>query len=281
MADILQAPSNNVQIFNAPTGTFTFDGTGGKGKVGAGPVIWQISPGGVVLLLFTSFQATTSLVLGGGSITIGSASSTGGIVGTASAATAPQYLLSSGGQGALAGILKLVDASNGTDPLLVNESIQTFHTTADTTAGVIVCNALYVPITAGATLSLSTGVLQVETATIHETAPGVLVAGNMTVTVTAANSPALAAGKAITVGVTTNQTEAQVATAVKNALNADVDFAAFAVATNPTTVTVAMTALAVALDDSSMNIATADGTSIGIATTATSANTTFGQAAYG
>ena len=128
---------------------------------------------------------------------------------------------------------------------------------------------VYVKYTGGA------GTQQVETAVVVEDVPGTLTAGNATVTVTAAGMT----GSPVAVGVplATNDTEAQVATKFRAALEANANIAAFFTVGGATN-NVALTARAAAANDATMNIAYADTTSAGLADDATSNNTTAGVA---
>lgn len=116
------------------------------------------------------------------------------------------------------------------------------------------------------------GVRQVETATIVGT---IVNAGNATITVTAAgmaNSP-----KAISVAVAAADTASQVAAKVANALAADVDVNGFFIVSYPGSADkVALTVRTQAVNDGTMNIASANGTCTGLTAQPTSANTTAG-----
>lgn len=116
-------------------------------------------------------------------------------------------------------------------------------------------------------------VAQVETATVAETVDGVLTAGNVAITVTAAgmtNSP-----KTIQVAAATNDNAAAVAGKVRTALAADTDVNGFFVVSGATTAVI-LTARTKIANDATMNIASADGTTVGVAAAPTSANTTAG-----
>jgi hypothetical protein len=122
---------------------------------------------------------------------------------------------------------------------------------------------------------VSGGTLQVETATVAGTI-GAGGAGNVTVIVTAngmANSP-----KTIPVAVANNDTAAQVAGKIRTALGADTDVAAFFTVGGSTTAVI-LTSKAAAANDSTMNIDVDNGTSSGLTTAHTSANTTPGVSA--
>lgn len=114
------------------------------------------------------------------------------------------------------------------------------------------------------------GVFQVETATCAGT---VTTAGNATVIVTAAGmtgSPiTLAAPVALT------NTANAIATAVRAAMNANAVVAAFFTISGATDQVIA-TRTSSAANDTSININIADGTSVGVTTAASSANTTAG-----
>jgi len=151
-------------------------------------------------------------------------------------------------------------------------------TSADTTAGVA-------PNTVWTTADFSMyyrvigvdagGDQQVETATVTAT---ITTAGNATFTVKAANSVALVAGKAISVAVALNDTGILVAGKARTALAADADVAAFFDVSGATD-KVILTAKMEAANDSTMNIASANGTCVGITAASTSANTTAGRKA--
>lgn len=118
--------------------------------------------------------------------------------------------------------------------------------------------------------AVSSDVAQVETATA---AGAVSTSGNATVTVTAAgmtNSP-----KDISVAVLEFDDAETIATKIRAALTADVDVAAFFDVSGATD-QIILTSLAAAANDSTMNIAIADDTSVGVTTAATSVNTTAG-----
>lgn len=123
------------------------------------------------------------------------------------------------------------------------------------------------------TISFSHGSRQAETATVVAT---ITLAGNAVFTVTAANSPALAAGKAINVAVDLADTDILVAGKARTVLAADADVIAFFTVTG-TGATVVLTARTAAVDDATMNLASADGTCAGITAAANSANTTAGD----
>lgn len=119
--------------------------------------------------------------------------------------------------------------------------------------------------------TVASNVAQVETATA---AGNVSTSGNATVTVTAAgmtNSP-----KAISVAVlNTDDDGSAIATKIRAALTADEDVAAFFTVSGATD-QIILTRLTAAVNDATLNIAIADGTSVGVTTAATSANTTAG-----
>lgn len=119
------------------------------------------------------------------------------------------------------------------------------------------------------------GTLQVETATAVGTITG---SGNATVTVTAygmANSP-----KAVSVAVVNADTATTWAGKVRTALAADADVGAFFTVSGATTAIVLTSKTAIA-NDAQMNIALANGTSVGITAAPTSSNTTAGISARG
>jgi hypothetical protein len=122
---------------------------------------------------------------------------------------------------------------------------------------------------------VSGGTKQVETATVAGTI-GAGGAGNVTVIVTAAgmtNSP-----KTIPVAVANNDTAAQVAGKIRTALAADTDVAAFFTVGGSTTAVI-LTSKVAAANDATMNIDIDNGTSSGLTTAHTSANTTPGVSA--
>jgi len=124
---------------------------------------------------------------------------------------------------------------------------------------------------AAATISFSQGTKQIETATIVAT---ITTAGNATITVTAvgmANTP-----KAISVAVALEDTAELVAGKARTALAADADVNAFFDVSGATD-KVVLTAKVKAANDTTMNIASADGTSVGITAATTSANTLAGD----
>lgn len=116
----------------------------------------------------------------------------------------------------------------------------------------------------------TSGVFQVETATAAGT---VTTAGNASVVVTAAGMT----GSPITVtaAVALNDTANAIATAIRAALNANAVIAAFFTVSGATSAVI-LTRKSSAANDATMNIAIADGTSVGVTTAATSANTTAG-----
>lgn len=116
-------------------------------------------------------------------------------------------------------------------------------------------------------------VAQVETAVVVEDTPGTLTAGNATLTFTSALTGVLT----IVVALATNDTETQVATKFRAALNANTTFATYFVASGAT-VNVVMTALTAAANDSTLNLGYADTTSAGLTDDASSNNTTAGVA---
>lgn len=120
-------------------------------------------------------------------------------------------------------------------------------------------------------VSISGGTKQVETATV---AGNISSTGNLTITVTAAgmtNSP-----KAVSVAVLdTDDTPTQIATKIRAALTGDTDVNGFFVVSGATD-QVILTARAAAANDTTMNIAQANGTAAGLTVSATSANTTAG-----
>lgn len=125
-------------------------------------------------------------------------------------------------------------------------------------------------------VSISGGTKQVETATA---AGNISTSGNLTVTVIAAGSPALVSpGKAISVAVLdTDDTGAQIAAKIRTALGLDSDVAAFFDVSGASDAII-LTAKVAAANDATMNIALANGTSVGLTPAATSANTTPGVA---
>ena len=126
------------------------------------------------------------------------------------------------------------------------------------------------------------GTAQVETATVTA-ASGATSSGNLTVTVTAAGMTG--SPKAILVPLTTavHTTATLIATAIKDAFNADTAYAALFTATSSTN-TVITTRKASSLgflpaNDATLNIAIAAG--LGVSAAATSTNTTAGVASAG
>jgi len=125
---------------------------------------------------------------------------------------------------------------------------------------------------AGQTLTLNPGVAQIETATATGT---ITLAGNAQVVVTAAGMTG--SPKTFNVAVALNDTAAQWATKVKNALAADGAVTArFAVSV--TNNRISLTRLVAAVNDSTLNIALANGTCTGITAAPTSSNTQAGSA---
>ena len=122
------------------------------------------------------------------------------------------------------------------------------------------------------TISFSVGKREVITGTVVAT---ITQAGNGTFTVTAANSANLAAGKAISVAVALNDTAILVAGKARTTLAADADVGAF-FNVGGTGANVVLYAKTAAANDTTMKVAWADGTSIGI-TSANSSITTTGD----
>lgn len=116
----------------------------------------------------------------------------------------------------------------------------------------------------------TSGVFQQETATVVGT---ITTGGNASVVVTAAGM----AGSPITlsVAVALNDTDAQVATKIRAALNANAVIAAFFTISG-TGADVILTANVSAANDATMNLAYDDDTSAGLTGDATSTNTTAG-----
>lgn len=130
--------------------------------------------------------------------------------------------------------------------------------------------------------AFTAGTAQVETATVTA-ASGATSSGNLTVTVTAAGMTG--SPKAILVPLTTaaHTTATLIATAIKDAFNADTAYAALFTATSSTN-TVITTRKASSLgflpaNDGTLNIAIAAG--LGVSAAATSTNTTLGVASTG
>ncbi len=144
----------------------------------------------------------------------------------------------------------------------------------DSTMNIATANHLATGLTPAASSGNTTAgvasVLQQETATIAGTVSG---SGNATITVTAAgmtNSP-----KAVSVAVLNLDTASVVGGKVRTALAADVNVNAFFTVSG-TGADVILTSRVAAANDATMNIASANGTSSGLTTVATSANTTGG-----
>ncbi len=117
------------------------------------------------------------------------------------------------------------------------------------------------------------GVNQVETATIVAAA-GATTAGNLNVTVTSA----LVTGSPLVVPVAlllTDDTAAKVATKVRSALTATAAITAH-YTVGGSSASYSLTAIVKAPNDTTLNLAHANGTSVGITTAATSTNTTAG-----
>ena len=123
------------------------------------------------------------------------------------------------------------------------------------------------------TISFSHGKREVITATVVAT---ITQAGNGTFTVTAANSANLIAGKAISVAVALNDTNILVAGKARTTLAADADVAAF-FNVGGTGANIVLYSKASAVNDTTMNLAMADGTSIGITSAPTSTISTTGD----
>ncbi len=130
------------------------------------------------------------------------------------------------------------------------------------------------PVNYGNTLSKAgaptSGVFQVETATAAGT---VTVAGNASVVVTAAGMTGSPITLAVPVAV--SDTANAIATAIRAALNANAVIAAFFTVSGATSAVI-LTRTQSAANDATLNIAIADGTSTGVTTAASSANTTAG-----
>lgn len=124
------------------------------------------------------------------------------------------------------------------------------------------------------------GTQQVETATAAGT---VTLAGNATITVTAAGMTG--SPKAISVAVALNDTATLWAAKVRTALAADIDVSAlFTVSGSTTAIVLTRKETSLGLrfaNDSTLNIAIANGTSTGITAAPTSANTTAGVVSSG
>lgn len=140
--------------------------------------------------------------------------------------------------------------------------------------------------TAGST-SFVAGTAQVETATVIA-ASGITGSGNATVTVTAAGMTG--SPKAISVALTTTEhtTATLIATAIAAALNADTAYSALFTATSSGADIITTrkslwsgTPNLYPANDSTLNVAIANGTCTGITTAATSTNTTAGVASTG
>jgi hypothetical protein len=120
-------------------------------------------------------------------------------------------------------------------------------------------------------VSISAGTKQVETATA---AGNISTSGNLTVTVTAAgmtNSP-----KAVSVAVLdTDDDGSAIAAKIRTALGLDADVSAYFDVSGATDAII-LTRKAAAANDATLNIALANGTSVGLTPAATSANTTAG-----
>ena len=116
------------------------------------------------------------------------------------------------------------------------------------------------------------GTAQVETATIAGT---ITTAGNVSVVVTA--SGMIGSPKTILVPVLVDDNASAIATKIRTALNADIALKTL-YTVGGTTTSVVLTAINKVANDSTLNIAVADGTSVGVTTAASSANTTAGDA---
>lgn len=118
----------------------------------------------------------------------------------------------------------------------------------------------------------SVGTAQVETATIAGsiTAPGTVI-----ITVTSNKNRVLAAGKAISVAVLNSDTAAQVAGKVRLALMADPDINFYYVVSG-SSATVVLTDRIKSANDTTLNIASTNGTATGLTPAVSSANTTPG-----
>jgi hypothetical protein len=134
-------------------------------------------------------------------------------------------------------------------------------------------DTLSLNLSTGAVTGTVAGTNQVETATIVAAA-GATTAGNLNVTVTSA----LVTGSPLLVPVAlllTDDTAAKVATKVRAALTATAAITAH-YTVGGTSADYSLTAIAKAANDSTLNLAHANGTSAGITTAATSTNTTAG-----
>jgi hypothetical protein len=251
MADILQ-PGPNLNILQAPQKIVTFTGAENfGGYVDASPIhVW--TPTGTVIVLNAFGNVTTGLVSAGAATLALETPTNSGTLWVSQAYTN----LALHAQ-IVNGIVLTVPGSVGatTAWTALNESIQFRAGVAAITAGVIAMDAWYIPVTAGASLSLAfAGVAQVETATVVETIPGTLTAGNATFTVTAAGmagSPV-----AVTVAVALNDSATQVAVKARAALALNANTGAW-FTWGGTGADVVGTVQAIAANDSTMNIAIA------------------------
>jgi phage tail sheath gpL-like len=124
----------------------------------------------------------------------------------------------------------------------------------------------------GVALSSASAVAQVETATVAGTITG---AGTVTVKVTSALLDG--GSKTLNVAVANSDDASAVAGKIRTALAADADIIAVFSVSGATTAVV-LTALVAAPNDTTLNIATANGTATGLTAAPTSANTTAGVA---
>ena len=146
---------------------------------------------------------------------------------------------------------------------------------AGTTVTVPVLNSFGVQSVDTKPFGYNTYAAQVETATIVAAA-GATTAGNLNVTVTSA----LVTGSPLVVPVallTSDNTAAKVATKVRAALNATAAITAH-YTVGGTGADYSLTALVAAANDTSLNLAHANSTSVGITASTTSTNSTFGLA---
>lgn len=122
----------------------------------------------------------------------------------------------------------------------------------------------------GLPVQVHTPVAQIETATIVGT---ITTAGNVSVTITAAGMTG--SPKTIAVAVALSDTAALIAGKIRTALAADTDVTAKYTVSGATD-KVILTAIAPDVNDATLNIAIADGTSVGVTAAPSSANTTAG-----
>ena len=152
---IIPGTDPGVALQRAPSKTITFDGTASLGQAGGTVTVWTVT--GRVLITHISTFCTDSLTEGGATATIkmgGASGNTALFRGTTNAVDIDvNEWWDAAGTGTTGATTDRVTTLGDGEWAVVNGNIAIFPLVQDVTGGSLVCEAMYIPLTDGASLA--------------------------------------------------------------------------------------------------------------------------------